>query len=345
MSPSDWQRVWQRWFAWGDAFDHPVVIGVTVAAAVLLVVAGGMIQWLRWSGKIGPEGYRDVYLRWRSWIVVSVFTIVPTLLGAAWTMAAVAFLSLACYYEFARATGMLGERILNAVVVGGICLVTFAVADHYDRLFFASVALTAVLLAVITIPADRPQGYVRRVALAMFGFLLFGFCLGYMGNFANVADLGNGADYRPLLLTIILAVAMNDILAYCVGKAFGRTKLLPNTSPGKTVAGTLGALVLASSIIALLFHFVLRGTPADRLSVLVTLGIGISVLGQLGDLVISSIKRDVGIKDIGTILPGHGGLLDRFDSLILVPPVVFHYLSLQLGPLAAGEPARIFSGR
>ena len=81
------------------------------------------------------------------------------------------------------------------------------------------------------------------------------------------------------------------------------------------------------------------------MSVLVTLGIGISVLGQLGDLVISSIKRDVGIKDIGVILPGHGGLLDRFDSLILVPPVVFHYLSLQLGPLAAGEPARIFSGR
>ena len=84
--------------------------------------------------------------------------------------------------------------------------------------------------------------------------------------------------------------------------------------------------------------------PADRLPVLLTLGIGISALGQLGDLVISSIKRDVGVKDTGAVLPGHGGLLDRFDSLILVPPAVFHYLSFQLGPLAAEEPARIFSG-
>ena len=265
-------------------------------------------------------------------------------MGAAWTMAAVALLSLVCYYEFARATQMLGERTINAVVAAGICLVTFAVVDHYDRLFFASVPLTIVLLAVITIPADRPQGYVHRVALATFGFLLFGFCLGYVGNFANVADLGNGADYRPLLVTIILAVAMNDMLAYCVGKALGRTKLLPNTSPGKTIAGSLGALIVAGPVIALLFHFVLRGTPADKLSVLATLGIGISALGHLGDLVVSSIQRDVGIKDTGSVRPGHGGLLDRFDSLILVPPAVVHYLSLKLGPLAAGEPARIFSG-
>ena len=344
MSAADWERVCRRWFAWDQAFDHPVVVGVVVAVAVLVAAAGVTIQWLRWSGKIGAEGYRDVYLRWRSWILVSVLTMVPALLGAAWTMAAVALLSLACYYEFARATGMLRERAVNAVVAGGILLVTFAVVDHYDRLFFASVPLTVVLLAVITIPADRPQGYVHRVALATFGFLLFGFCLGYVGNFANVADLGNGADYRPLLVTIILAVAMNDTLAYCVGKAFGRTKLLPNTSPGKTIAGSLGALILASPVIALLFHSVLRGTPADTLPVLVTLGIGISALGQLGDLVISSIKRDVGIKDIGAVLPGHGGLLDRFDSLILVPPAVFHYLSFKLGPLAAGEPTRIFSG-
>ena len=71
---------------------------------------------------------------------------------------------------------------------------------------------------------------------------------------------------------------------------------------------------------------------------------GISILGQLGDLVLSSIKRDVGIKDLGRAIPGHGGFLDRFDSLILVAPAVYHYLSFHLGPLAAQEPARIFSG-
>ena len=103
-------------------------------------------------------------------------------------------------------------------------------------------------------------------------------------------------------------------------------------------------LILASPVVAVLFHYVLKDTPADRLSVLATLGIGTSVLGQLGDLVLSSIKRDVGIKDLGTVIPGHGGFLDRFDSLILVPPAIYHFLSLQLGPLAGGEPARILSG-
>ena len=237
------------------------MLGVVIGVAIVSVVAGVAIQWLRWSGRVSPDLYRDLYLRWRSWIVIVVLILVPTLLGAAWTMLAVALLSLACYYEFARATGLRGEMALNTVVVCGIGLVTFAIVDHYDRLFFASAALTVVALTVVTIPGDRPQGYIHRVALAIFGFLLFGYSLGYVGNLANVADLGNGADYRSLVVTIMLAVALNDIFAYCVGKVLGGRKLLPHTSPGKTLAGSLGALILASPIIALLFHAVLAGLP------------------------------------------------------------------------------------
>jgi phosphatidate cytidylyltransferase len=182
------------------------------------------------------------------------------------------------------------------------------------------------------------------VALAICGFLLFGYSLGYLGNLANIGDLGNGTDYRALMVTVILGTALNDICAYCVGKVIGGRKLLPHTSPGKTIAGSVGALLVAGPLVALLFHAVLYGTPADRWPILLTLGMGISVFGQLGDLVLSSIKRDVGIKDLGTAIPGHGGFLDRFDSLILVGPAVYHYLSFHLGPLAASEPARIFSG-
>ncbi len=91
-----------------------------------------------------------------------------------------------------------------------------------------------------------PRGYLRRVALASFGFLMFGLSLGYVGNLANVADLGNGADYRPIIVLMILGVAMNDVLAYSLGKAIGGSKLLPNTGPGKTIADSLGAIMLAS---------------------------------------------------------------------------------------------------
>jgi phosphatidate cytidylyltransferase len=144
-------------------------------------------------------------------------------------------------------------------------------------------------------------------------------------------------------MLILLAVELNDVFAYCVGKAFGGPKLLPATSPGKTIAGSVGALVLTTAFTAVLGHFVFAGSEVDRIDRLVVLGLLVSVLGQLGDLMLSSIKRDVAVKDTGAVIPGHGGVLDRFDSLVLVPPVVFHYLSLYLGPVG-GPAQRIFTG-
>jgi len=328
----------ERLFGYQHAFDDPVTLWVTMAIVILAVVAGISIQLLKYAGRIRPDTYEDAFRRWKSWLAVSALVLIPILLGAAWTMAAAALLSLACYYEYARATGLLAEKAINSVVVLGVLLVTFAVLDHYDRLFFASAPLTVSLLAAVTIPADRPKGYIQRVALSALGFLLFGFSFGYLGNIAN------DNHYRPILVIILLGVELNDIFAYCVGKAIGGRKLLPNTSPGKTISGSLGALLLTTALVAGLGHLVFRRTAVDHLWCLLIMGILIGGLGQLGDLVLSSIKRDLGIKDIGTLIPGHGGLLDRFDSLVLVPPAVFHFLSYQLGPLAANEAARIFTG-
>src|SRR5919201_5872228 len=120
--------------------------------------------------------------------------LVPVLLGAAWVMAAVCPLSLLCYREYARATGLFREKTISLVVVLGILLVSFAALDHYPRLFFATAALTVGLLAVVTIPQDRPRGYLQRVALGTLGFLLFGYCFGYLGGIAN------DANFRPYLV-------------------------------------------------------------------------------------------------------------------------------------------------
>ena len=189
MNEADWQRVFQRWFGYQHALDHPLVQGVLITVTLLSATAGVAIIWLHRSRRISPEGYRDAWLRWRSWVMIATLILIPTLLGAAWIMAAVALLSLACYYEFARAVGLRRQLAINTVVVAGIGMVTFAVFDHYDRLFFAAAPLTTGLLAVVTIPFDRPTGYIQRVALGVFGFLLFGFSLGYAGHLANVADL------------------------------------------------------------------------------------------------------------------------------------------------------------
>jgi phosphatidate cytidylyltransferase len=151
--------------------------------------------------------------------------------------------------------------------------------------------------------------------------VLFGVCLGHLGYFANF-PYG-----QPLLLAILLCVEMNDIFAYCTGKLFGRRKLAPQTSPNKTLGGALGALVLTSALFAFLLHCIFRGTPIDTPLHLATLGVLLSLTGQWGDLVMSSIKRDLGIKDMAALIPGHGGLLDRFDSLLFVGPALFHYLN------------------
>jgi phosphatidate cytidylyltransferase len=328
----------ERLFDWQSAFDSPVVLWVTVGVAVVLAGSIGLARLLLARGRIGPELYRDIATRWRSWLWLVALMLGPILLGAAWVIAAVVLLSLLCYREYARVTGLFREKTIGLVVVVGILAAGFAALDHFDRLFFASAALGCAMIAVVTIPQDRPKGYIQRVGLGVLGFVFFGYSFGYLGLIAN------DDRYRAILVMVLLAVEANDVFAYCVGKAIGGPKLLPNTSPGKTVAGALGALVLTTAQVAGLAHLIFAGTAVDRGDRLVVLGLLVSVLGQLGDLMLSSIKRDAQVKDTGTAIPGHGGLLDRFDSLVLVPPAVFHYLSLYLGPLGGGAGERVLTG-
>jgi phosphatidate cytidylyltransferase len=101
--------------------------------------------------------------------------------------------------------------------------------------------------------------------------------------------------------------------------------------------------VLTTPLVAIGAHFIWSGTGLDMPVPLVGLGIIVSVVGQFGDLMLSSIKRDLGLKDTSKLIPGHGGILDRFDSLILVAPAVFHYVNYFAG-FAAEHPQRIFTG-
>ena len=325
---------WERLFNYQHAFDHPVTLWVTVFVMGVDAISGLLLFGLLKSGR---EQFRDAWNRWKSWTWLAGVIILPILLGGFWTMLAVTALSLGCYREFARATGLFRHKTISVIVVLGILVLAIATVDHFDRLFFATGPLTVGLIAVATIPFDKPKGYIQRVGLGTFGFLMFGFSLAYLGYFAN------DANYRPMLLLLLLGVCLNDIFAYCSGRLIGHRKILPQTSPGKTLGGCLGALILTTITVMIVGHFVFAGTAMDRFGLLLFLGVLISSLGQLGDLVLSSIKRDIGVKDIGKVIPGHGGLLDRFDSLVLVPPAVFHFLSLVLGPLGGDQPERILS--
>lgn len=329
MSPEARDRL----FGAQHAFDHPVTLAITLAVVVLLAIAPLVIKLM----PIDAATKKELWPRYRSRLLLAPLMLAAILLGAAWTILCVGVLSLACYREYARATGLFREKTVSFMVVCGILAITFAVLDHWYNLFVALAPTTVSLIAIIAILADRPKGYIQRVALGVLGFLLFGACLGHLGYFAN------DARYRPVLLLILLAVELNDVFAFAVGKTFGRRQLVPNTSPNKTIAGAVGALVLTTSLVLCVAPLVFAGTVVAGWGHALVLGVMISVLAQFGDLMLSSVKRDVGIKDMATAIPGFGGLCDRFDGVILVAPAVFHYLDFVAG-VGVNETPRLFTG-
>lgn len=316
---------------------HPVALRIAAGIAVALAITPLIFLLLEKTGKLSDKLRADLWTRYKSWLILAPLMVFPLLAGHLWAIVGVGILSLLCYREFARATGLFRHRTISAIVALGIILLTFAVADHWYGFFVALSSLGVSALVIAALLADEPKGYIQRVGLGVFAFLLFGVCLGHFGYFAN--------DQRgqAFLLAILLCVELNDVFAYCTGKLFGHRKLAPQTSPNKTVGGAIGAVILTTVLFATLVHWIATGTAIDQPIHLITLGVLLSVTGQCGDLVMSSIKRDLGIKDLGVLIPGHGGLLDRFDSLIFVGPAMFHYIAYFLG-VGLDTPTRVFTG-
>jgi len=144
--------------------------------------------------------------------------------------------------------------------------------------------------------------------------------IGWLGShLVLLRQLDNGQDW--VYLTVFATFA-NDTSAYFVGRAIGRTKLIPRISPGKTVEGSLGGILFGALGLVLL-NWAL-GLRVDAWP-LIPLAVLVPVAAQLGDLAESLVKRGAGVKDAGAVLPGHGGLLDRLDSVLFVVPVVYYY--------------------
>ena len=151
-------------------------------------------------------------------------------------------------------------------------------------------------------------------SLAVAAFLAAGLAL---------RDLDNGLAWLSYAILITFA---SDTAAYAVGRLIGRHRLAPTISPGKTWEGTVGGIIGAAAVSTVFAWFIeLDSLP---LVAAIPLGAGLSVLGQLGDLIESWLKRKAGVKDSGNLLPGHGGVLDRLDSLLPILPAVFVYVTI-----------------
>ncbi len=186
--------------------------------------------------------------------------------------------------------------------------------------FFFIIGMTFIVL-LLCILALRPSGdfsfRLERVSREVLGLLYIPFLL---AHFVLLRHMETG---RHWILFTLVAVYFGDTTAFYVGRGWGRRKLAPKISPGKTFEGGLGA-VGGSLAGALLFKFFFF--PQLPWAHAAALGIGIGVLGQLGDLWESVIKRSAQVKDSGSLIPGHGGLLDRIDSVLFSGPFVYSYV-------------------
>ncbi len=160
----------------------------------------------------------------------------------------------------------------------------------------------------------------QTIMNAMITFLGFFYVSFSLSHLILISDLDNNFF---IWYPFIIAFA-TDTFAYFIGKMFGKTKLIPSVSPNKTVEGSLGGII---ACLILSFAYAYWGNPEFQFYA-IFLGLLGSILSQVGDLIASKIKRVVDIKDFGKIMPGHGGVLDRFDSLIITLPLVYYFMVL-----------------
>lgn len=177
------------------------------------------------------------------------------------------------------------------------------------------------LLPVGMIITGETQGFLRTASQFHWGIMTTVYALSHVA-FLVVLPADDKQTGALLALFLVSLTELNDIAQYIWGKAFGRIKVTPKVSPGKTVAGLLGGVATTSLAAAGLGPLL---TPLTW-SLALLAGVVISITGFCGDVVMSAIKRDRGVKDSGTLLPGHGGILDRLDSLIFTAPIFFHLI-------------------
>ncbi len=178
------------------------------------------------------------------------------------------------------------------------------------------------LLPARLVLIGRTEGFLRSVGTLHWGLMTTVFSLSHIAFFLVLPREGNPkAGGAGLVLFVVLLTQANDVCQYLWGKLLGRRKVLPTVSPGKTWAGLLGG-VASTTVLSLGLSQVL--TPLTLWQA-VAAGAMIGGAGFLGDVSVSALKRDLGLKDTGALLPGHGGILDRVDSLTYTAPLLFHW--------------------
>ena len=237
--------------------------------------------------------------------------LVPSVWGLALVVAGISGLSAAEFYAITRR-----EHRLPNEIFGVLAAITMPLAAAEWGLSGLTVVMSALIVLALAWYVAFRQVTLADSAITVFGAVYIGFTLAHL---VLIRDLTDGVG---LALLVLFSVWANDVFAYLAGSAFGRHKLAPHISPNKSWEGFIAGAVLTVAV-WVGGYFILGGMPLWGYA---AAGAAVTIAAVVGDLGESRLKREAAVKDSGTSLPGHGGFLDRFDSLTLVSVVAFYLL-------------------
>jgi phosphatidate cytidylyltransferase len=309
---------------------NPIAAKTLLILVSFFLLAGGALAFYEIKNKGKDENLRKRYF---SWYFIAPVVLVPSYYGGLAFALLVLTLSLWCLREFFSIVHLRDDTpILRwSGRVAGLAIIASAFAEvsprfafpvngqmHHVHIFYILPVFTIMLVLAIPVFLRKYQGMVVKESFTILGTLYFGW---FLGHLVFLRKLPNGFGY---VIFLTMTVVLNDVLAYTAGRLFGKHKLAPEISPKKTWEGALGG-ILGSVFSACVFGY----TVPDLTSLeVITAALIIGIAAPLGDLIISVIKRDMAVKDSGTLIPGHGGLLDRCDSLIFATPAFYYFLLL-----------------
>lgn len=298
----------------------PQIAWVLAVLLGLLIIASIAVRLI--AAARPDNDYLEVRLRIKTWWwIIAVFAAAICINRTA-TICLIALISFLALKEFLSLvpTRRADRRVLLWAYLA-IPVQYYWIATDWFDLFVIWVPVYVFLgLPLVMVLIGETKGYLAAAGRLFWGVMTTVFSLGHAAYLLMLP--GGPAGSAGLLLYLIVLTQLNDVAQFIWGKTIGKRKALPAVSPGKTVGGVLGGIV-TTSLVAVLLAPILTQLS---LYYAVIAGVIISFFGFIGDVTISAIKRDLGVKDFGTTLPGHGGILDRVDSLTYTAPLFFHFI-------------------
>jgi phosphatidate cytidylyltransferase len=293
-----------------------------IATVLLVASIAGWLLGLRVKSDDGRAVVDNLNARVRAWWIMVVVFAVAFLLGKVATIVLFALVSFFALREFLTLTPTRpgDHRALSLAFFIFIPVQYYLIGIEWYALFTIFIPVYGfLLLPSLSALSQDPENFLERCAKIQWGMMVTIYCISHVPALLLLDIPGYAGQNALLLFYMLLVVQMSDVLQYVFGKLFGKAKIAPVVSPSKTVEGFVGGAAGATLIGAAMW-WITPFTPLQAAGMaFVTV-----LMGFLGGLVLSAVKRSLGAKDWGTMIKGHGGMMDRMDSVSFAAPVFFH---------------------